>query len=350
MDEFLQRFPFRAMDSPCELQLYGASAPVVAEAVIAEIALFEAKYTRYRSSSLLSRINASAGDRRGIRVDDETASLLDYAETAFRESEGFFDITSGVLREVWDFRSGRVPSRAEVSRVLRHVGWRKLSWQRPLLVMPNGMQLDFGGFGKEYAADRAAELCRQHGIRCGLVDLGGDVSIVGPHPSGLGWRVGVRDPRQPEQALGCVPLNRGGIATSGDYQRFMEVDGCRYSHLLDPRTGWPVRGLASVSVVASHCLVAGTASTIAMLKGQGGARWLDESKLPNLRVDAQGRISGSLWRDSMESRAAPAGAMEAMEGKEGKRAKKRKRKKGRTERMAARSRAPARPEEPPPAA
>jgi thiamine biosynthesis lipoprotein len=293
----LHRIPFRAMASPCELQLHSDDSEQVdagARAAIAEVARIERKYSRYLEDSLASRINASAGSPAGFLVDDETAALLDYAETAWEHSDGLFDISSGVLREVWDFHSGRLPDPEAIERVLERVGWERARWHGSRLWLAAGMQIDFGGFGKEYAADRAAETCREHGIRSGLVDLGGDVSLVGPHPNGEGWRVGVRDPGQLYGAVASVSLREGGIATSGDYQRFMMVDGKRYAHILDPRTGWPVAGLSSVSVIASHCLVAGTASTIAMLKGEDAAAWLDTLDLPNLRVDAHGKVTGSL--------------------------------------------------------
>ena len=176
------------------------------------------------------------------------------------------------------------------------MGWGKLRWQRPQLVLPlAGMQLDFGGYVKEYAADRVAGLCRELGLRHGLVDLGGDLAVVGPHPDGSPWRVGIRHPRAPEGAIASLALTAGGIATSGDYERCLVVDGRRYAHLLNPKTGWPVDGLASVTVAASHCLIAGTASTIAMLKGaRAGPAWLDRLGLPSLRVDSEGNLSGPL--------------------------------------------------------
>jgi thiamine biosynthesis lipoprotein len=293
----LRRFPFRAMASPCELHLYGPEDQVrdAAAAAIAEVARIEAKYSRYQSDSLASAINRSAGDPRGIAVDPETAGLLDYAETAWRQSDGLFDVTSGVLREVWDFRSGRIPAKHEVDAVRRRVGWSKLRWRPPHLVLPlAGMQLDFGGFVKEYAADRVAELCRRRGARHGLVDLGGDLAIVGPHPDGRAWRVGVRDPRSPRRALGTLPVGWGGVATSGDYERGMTASGVRYGHILDPRTGWPVRGLAAVTVVAPHCLVAGTLTTMAMLRGEAGGAWLDASGANGLWVTESGCVGGSL--------------------------------------------------------
>lgn len=295
----LRRYPFRAMGSPCELWLYGVLADALdhmAHQALDEVARLERKYTRYRDDSLTSAINRSAGDARGIEVDAETAALLDYAHTCFVQSGGLFDITSGVLREVWDFRAARVPTHVEVEAARERIGWQRVRWERPRLVLPErGMQLDFGGFVKEYAADRCAGRLRALGVEHGLVDLGGDLAAVGSHPDGRPWIVGIRDPRSPREALASVPVARGGVASSGDYERFMVVDGVRYSHILDPRTGWPVTGLAGVSVIAPHCLVAGTASTIAMLKGEReGAAWLDTLGLANLRITRSGTISGTL--------------------------------------------------------
>lgn len=286
---------FRAMGSPCALHLYARSAgaaEALAQRCRDEIDRLERRYSRYRNDSLTAEINASAGDARGVRVDEETASLLDYAQTAHRESGGLFDITSGVLRRAWDFRSGRLPAPEEVEALLELVGWQRVRWEPPRLVLPRaGMQIDFGGYVKEYAADRVAELCRRHGARHGLVDLGGDLSIVGPHPDGRPWRVGIRDPRDGARALRALGVYAGGVATSGDYERGMVVDGVRYGHLLDPRSGWPVDGLAGVTVLASHCLIAGTTSTIAMLSGVGGAcAWLEAVGLPSLCVDREGRV------------------------------------------------------------
>jgi thiamine biosynthesis lipoprotein len=268
----------------------------IAQLGIDEVRRLETKYSRYRDDSVTAAINASAGDPDGVELDAETARLLDYAATAWRESDGLFDATSGVLRRVWNFKSGRVPAQTEIDAVLELVGWGRLEWRRPRLVLPlAGMELDFGGFVKEYAADRVAELCREAGARHGLVDLGGDLAVIGAHPDGAPWLVGIRDPRDPKQPMARVELAAGGIATSGDYERCMIVDGVRYTHVLDPRTGRPVSGLRSVSVVARQCLIAGTATTIAMLKGaDAGPRWLEDLGLPHLFMDDAGEVrSGS---------------------------------------------------------
>ena len=293
------RHRFHAFGGPCAVE-FEAPAPgewaAAAEAAEREALRIEHKYSRYRADSVLSRINERAGDPGGVIVDDETAQLLDYAATAHAQSGGLFDATSGVLRRAWDFRSGRMPQPGELDRLLPLVGWQQLRWQRPCLVLPvPGMELDFGGFGKEYAVDRVAALLLARGIRHGLVEFGGDLRILGPHPDGSPWRVGIRHPRDPEQAIAAVDLQTGAVATSGDYERFFEHDGRRYCHILDPRSGQPVAAsLASVSVLAENCLVAGTLTTIAMLKGSAAPGWLDEAGLPWLGVGADGRIGGSL--------------------------------------------------------
>jgi thiamine biosynthesis lipoprotein len=305
-----RHFPFRAMGSPCELRLYGTDAAVeaAAETAISEVRRLEAKYSRYRDDSLTARIVAQAGNPAGIEVDDETAALLDYAEAAWRKSEGRFDITSGVLRRAWNWKSGALPSQAQIDALLPLIGFGRLHWQRPVLCLPTaGMELDFGGFVKEYAADRAAESCRAAGIAQGLVDLGGDLAVIGPHPDGSGWRVGIRDPRAPARALASVELRSGGIASSGDYERGMSVGGRRYSHILDPRTGWPARGPSAVTVVAPRCLIAGTASTVAMLHTPEAApRFLRGLGFAYLCVDPTGRVTGSLRRAPSDSRRPPA--------------------------------------------
>lgn len=294
-----RRHRFRAMGTACELVLEGADELVMraaASAGEAEVLRLETKYSRYRDDSVTAAINRSAGDAAGIEVDSETAALLDYADVAHRESGGLFDISSGVLRRAWDFRSGRLPSQREIDALLPLVGWHKLTWRYPRLQLPlAGMQLDFGGYVKEYAADAAAARCLAAGARCGYVDLGGDIRVIGPLADGSPWRIGIRDPRSPDRAVAAVDLSSGGIATSGDYERFMVVDGKRYCHLLDPRTGWPVSGYASVSVVAPQTLIAGTATTTASLMGLArGAAWLAELELPHLLITADGVLSGTL--------------------------------------------------------
>lgn len=292
-------FPFKAMGCPCEIRVYAESGDAAARfsaAGRAEITRLENKYSRYRDDSVTGAINRSAGDARGLTVDEETAALLDYAVQAQAQSGGLFDPTSGVLRRAWDFAGTEPPSPAAVKALLPLIGWKKLRWQRPHLVLPQaGMELDFGGFVKEYAADCAARACRNAGANHGLVDLGGDIAMMGAHPDGQAWRIGIRHPRDPEKAIADIELTSGAIATSGDYERFIEHGGRRYCHILNPHTGWPGEGLSSVSVLAEHCLIAGTATTVAMLKGAvEGPRWLAELGLPHFYITADGTCGGTI--------------------------------------------------------
>lgn len=284
------------MGGPCELQLYAAASPEAAFALgEAEVRRLEQKYSRYRDDSATTALNRSAGAPGGFDADDETAGLLDFAQTAWQQSDGLFDVTSGVLRRAWDFKAQRVPSSGELAATLAHVGWQRVRWARPTLHLAKGMELDLGGIVKEYAADCVARVLRDTGARHGLVELGGDLAILGPHPDGRPWQVGIRHPRDPEHSIASVEIADGAIASSGDYERYFESGGRRYCHILNAKTGWPVEGLASVSVVAAQCLVAGAASTIAMLKGESdGPAWLRSLDLPHFCVATGGALSGTL--------------------------------------------------------
>jgi FAD:protein FMN transferase len=310
----LHTFRFKAMGCPCALQIHADSpqdARRLAASARGEIERLEQKYSRYRANSLLSRINASAGDDAGVEVDAETAALFDYAATCHAQSGGRFDITSGILRRAWDFRSGRLPERERIAELLPLVGWERVRWSGRRIALPRaGMELDLGGYVKEYAADRVAGLLRDAGCGSALVDLGGDLAIAGPHLDGTPWIIGIRDASHPDRAALSVPVFGGGVATSGDYERCMVVDGVRYGHVLDPRTGWPIAGLASVTVFAPSCLVAGSATTIALLHGDGARAWLDALGLPHTRQGHGGeiecRLSPSFPASPPPARRAPA--------------------------------------------
>lgn len=285
------------MGSPCEIQLFAeqaSAAKVAVDHALADILRLEARYSRYRSDSLLSSINRTAEAGGVISVDDETAGLLNYALTCYQQSDGLFDITSGLLRRAWDFKSGKLPEPEQVKLLLNKVGWHKVCWQPPVLEFTvAGMEVDFGGIVKEYAVDRAAALCRQAGIRHGIVNLGGDIKIIGPRTDGTPWRIGIRHPRSQKDLLETLLLHEGALASSGDYERCIVLDGVRYGHVLNPITGWPVRHLAAVSVVGDFCVVAGSASTIAMLKEEDGPAWLKGLGLPHLWVDVHGQSGGA---------------------------------------------------------
>lgn len=293
------KFDFSSMGCPCAVHLEAhdeSAARMVLAAVTGECARLDRKYSHYRDDSLVARIAASAGS--GIEVDGETADLLDFAAALHAQSGGRFDITAGRLTRLWDAQNGRLPDKAEVAAALAVTGWQRVQWRRPFLRLGvSGMRLDLGGIVKEYAADRCAKLCRDMGAESGVVDLGGDLALIGPHRDGSPWIVGIKAPRSSGHAAARIELPHGGLATSGDYERTLIVDGRRYSHIVDPRSGKPVQSFASVSVVADSCLVAGAAATLAMLMGtdRGGA-YLRELGLPHLTIRGDGRTGGDIAR------------------------------------------------------
>jgi FAD:protein FMN transferase len=288
---------FHAMASDCTVHLSGETAEEVeqfAAAAESEVRRIEMRYSRYRDDSELTRINKVAATGGSVGIDAETAGLIDYAKACFTKSGGAFDITSGLLRKVWDFSASRLPDQGSIDAVLPFIGFDRVTLSSGQLQFNQpGMELDFGGLGKEYAADRAAEVCADLGARHGFIDLGGDIRVVGPQSNGLPWRIGIRHPRDPDKLVAEVKLPNGALATSGDYERFVEVDGRRYCHILNPRTGWPAQALSSVTVISERCLVAGSLSTTAVLKGKDGVTWLQSLGVRHIVIDQNDKYCGT---------------------------------------------------------
>jgi FAD:protein FMN transferase len=272
---------FAAMASPCEVLIEAATESLARQVTHTAAACawrIDHKFSRYRSDNIVHEINSSAG--RAVVVDEETAGLIDFAATLTKLSAGRFDITSGVLRRIWSFDGGsRVPTQEQIDEVLALVGWHLVDWRKPLLRLRPGMQIDFGGIGKEYAVDMVATLVEAiaPGLGC-LINFGGDVVARNPRRDGHPWRVGIEAAGRAGAAATIVHLQNGGLATSGDLRRFVLHDGRRLSHILDARTGRPVENAArSITVAADTCTQAGTFTTLAMLQGPDAIRFLQAS-------------------------------------------------------------------------
>jgi thiamine biosynthesis lipoprotein len=266
------------MASPCELLCEVANeadALSLGREVAAEAWRIEDKFSRYVERNIIARINTAAG--KTVEVDAETAKLLDFAEVLHTLSDGAFDVTSGVLRRVWTFDGGsKLPSTAAVATVLQRVGWHKVEWAGQTLRMPAGMEIDFGGLGKEYAVDRAISLLHAAAPPPCLVNFGGDLAVTSAPRSRKNWAVGIEGVHvdRPDR---LISLQQGALATSGDARRYLQKNGKRYSHVLDPRTGWPVENAAaSVTVAADTCTQAGMLSTLALLKGSAAEQFLKD--------------------------------------------------------------------------
>ncbi|MEE9333733.1 MAG: FAD:protein FMN transferase [Granulosicoccaceae bacterium] len=271
---------FRAMASPCELLIEANSqkeAKRLGKITRNEALRIEAAFSRYRDDNIVHKVNNSDGV--SVQVDAETAKLLNFADQCFALSEGLFDITSGVLGRVWQFDgSDNIPLENDVLGLLPLIGWDKVSWNAPHFSLPSGMQIDFGGIGKEYAVDRVVNLLRATTDAPFLVNFGGDLHAGRAPLKQTGWIVGIEAMRKSSDAVNTIELQRGALTTSGDAQRFLQKDGIRYGHVLNPKTGWPVVDApASVTVAGNSCTESGILSTLALLHGANAETFLESN-------------------------------------------------------------------------
>ncbi len=272
------RVNFPAMACLCEILIDTTDAALALELgqqARAETLRIEQKFSRYRDDSIVARINAAAG--KPLQLDDETAGLIDFATELWDVSDGRFDITSGLLRRAWTFDgSDRLPQQEAIDALLPLIGWDKVRWQKPELQLPAGMEIDLGGIGKEYAVDKVFALLQSQFGGALLVNFGGDLRAHGPRSDGSLWQIGVEKVSS-EQNVERLEIAQGALATSGDSQRYLQRDGVRYSHILDPRSGWPVAGAPhAVTVLAQTCVQAGMLSTLALMTGTDAEAFLDE--------------------------------------------------------------------------
>lgn len=269
----VRRVDFRALGTNCSIKFRledDRAALDFAARALGWLGGFEAKFSRYRPDSMLSRINAAAGGG-WVATDPEMEEMLDLADEVHRRSNGILDPTLLPLEQVWDWKQvhHELPSADRVRAALALTGWNKVERRPGAVRLPvAGMGLDFGGFGKEYAVDFIARMARQLGIRDALVDLGRDLHALGGNGTHPFWHVGIEDGCRPGKCWGGLAISDRAVSASGDYARFFIHDGVRYGHILDPRTGWPVtNGMRAVTVIAPTCLDAGIYSTSVFVLG-----------------------------------------------------------------------------------
>lgn len=252
-----------AMGSTFSIAAWGSDRGTIAAAV--ESALEEARrldrmLSNYRPESEWSVVNRNASNR-DVTVSQELFDLLAACVRYSEQSEGTFDITVGPLMRVWGFYkgSGRMPHRSEVRAALARTGYKNLDLQpttRTVRFRKDGLEIDPGGIGKGYAVDRMAAILRTAGVSGALINAGGS-SMYGlntPADEPRGWKVVIRDPRHAERHIAELYLKNQSMSTSGNYEKFFQVGKRIYSHIMDPRTGFPSMGMYSVSVVAPRCI------------------------------------------------------------------------------------------------
>jgi thiamine biosynthesis lipoprotein len=269
----VRRLEFKALGTNCAILFRlddEHKALCFAADALAWLGAFEAKFSRYRPDSIVSRVNAAAGAD-WIAVDSEMEHLLKLADDLHRRTNGAIDPTMLPLLRVWDWKTvhQKLPERSEVKAALALTGWGTVEVQPGAVRLPvAGMGLDFGGFGKEYAVDYLAKIARESGISDALIDLGRDVFASGGNGQHPFWHVGIEDGLKPGQCWGGLAVSDRAVASSGDYTRHFMHQGVRYGHILDPRSGWPVaNGIRAVTVCAFSCLEAGIYSTAVCILG-----------------------------------------------------------------------------------
>ena len=279
---------FRAMANPCSIIIEHKNISQRSDAIkqnicamAREVWRIEQKYSRYLASSVLSKINDANANE--VPIDPETYQLLNVADVLWQESEGVFDISSGVFRKIWSFgNQQQIPSITQVNEVLANVGWKRIRFNKRSVHLEPGMQIDFGGIGKEYAADKCTAISAESVGNSVLVNLGGDVVAKGPRLTGKPWDIGIEIKDGGRKVWKTVPLAQGAIATSGDAYKSVIVDGKHYSHIINALTGYPTPNTPhTVSVAAPNCTEAGMLSTIAMLKGLNAEIFLKEQGRPH---------------------------------------------------------------------
>ncbi len=222
----------------------------------------------YDPRSEVSKINRNSGIR-PVKVSEETFHLIERAIEISRLVDGAFDITVRPLYALWDFRRKRVPTSREIAEAKERVGYDLVVLdrrRRTVFLKKRGMEIDLGGILKGFLADRCVEVLKEMKVSGGMVAVGGDLRVFGSRPGRGVWRIGIKDPRG-SGVIAVLELREGAVSTSGDYERFFLKGGKRYHHIIDPRTGYPAKGVWSATVVAGEGVLADALSTALFVLG-----------------------------------------------------------------------------------
>ena len=240
------------------------------DAAFAAVAEIDELMSLYKPDSELAALNTNAG-KGAMPINDHVFSVLKAAVHYAALTGGALDITVEPIVRTWGFfdvKDAAVPDQGQIDQALNRTGMHRLTLNRQdgSAALKSNTHVDLGGIAKGYAVDRALAVLRDRDVPAALVNLGGTVAVTGTHPSGRPWAIGVRHPRD-NRLIGEIRLREGAVSTSGDYDRYFEYEGKRYSHIVDPRSGWPVEGVYAVTVVAPNATAADALSTAAYVLG-----------------------------------------------------------------------------------
>lgn len=262
------------MGSVFEISLVGtdsASLEYQIQLVIDEIERIENLISEWRPNTQISEVNRNAGIR-PVKVDREVFELTRRAISYSILSDGAFDISVAALDKIWRFDGNMdaLPSDAAVQNSVTKVGFEKIeldSIASTIFLKQSGMKIGFGSIGKAYAADRGRHILQEMGVKGGLINASGDIALWGKPPGKKSWSIGISDPEKPYKITRKLRMKEGAVATSGNYQKYVMFNGVRYSHIINPRTGYPATELASVTVIGPMAEFANALSTSVMVLG-----------------------------------------------------------------------------------
>ncbi len=261
-----------------------------------EISRVEKIISSWDSLSETSEIIKNAGIQ-PVKVDKELFDLISRAIKISELTSGAFDISYASMDRIWKFDGSMtgLPSDEEIATSISKVGFKNivLNPENQTVFLKNkGMRIGFGAIGKGYSADKAKQLLISKGVKSGIINASGDLTTWGAQPDGSSWMTGITNPLNKDKVFSWFPLDNNAVVTSGNYEKFVELDGKRYSHIIDPRTGWPVSGLTSVTVFAPKAELADALATSVFVMGlDTGIDFINQ--LPGIEcviVDDQGKI------------------------------------------------------------
>ena len=240
--------------------------------VIAEITRIENLISDWKPDSQVSEVNYNAGIK-PIKVDREVFELAQRAIKLSEITNGGFDVSFAAMDRIWKFDGSmtQMPSVEAIKKSVEKVGYKNIildSTESTIFLKLKGMKIGFGALGEGYATDKCRAMMIQKGIQAGIINGSGDMSTWGKQPNGNDWKIGITNPFKPEKILAAIPLKDGAITTSGSYEKFVVFNGKRYSHIINPSTGYPATGLCSVTVVGPNAETANGLSTSMMVLGQ----------------------------------------------------------------------------------
>ena len=265
------------------------------DACATEVKRLETLLTEFSETSVTAQVNRAAG-KQAVTVPEEVYQLIHRSKTLSALTQGAFDITAGVLKRLYNFKGGDFiwPDRNTLQDKLSCSGYDKLHLTPPneVRLEKGGMHIAFGAVGKGYAADCVKAMLVKRGVTGGVINASGDLTAWGKRADGSPWKIGIADPDHPSRTLLWLPIDGGSVATSGDYEQYVIRDGVRYSHTVDPKTGLPVRGIKSVTIVSTSAELSDALATAVFVMGNDvGLHFLEQ--LPHVHgliVNDQNKI------------------------------------------------------------